>query len=445
MAARRDRAPGGGVLIGSEPRETEVRRRTPAAITLAAGGVLALAAIVLRSPVPLLLALPLLIAPALAAFSAPPEDGIARLRWSDAGEGAEVRLVGTLAVPDGTDPRSLTVRFYRPAPLTEEAPPELRAGDGGLAFTTHWRAPYPCLAVVPLPEVRWTDPLGLAETRRPVEGRALRVERFPPEVRRLSAVRLRRTTPLPGEVRARSLGPAGEFFTLRAAAGGDPVRRINWQASARQGRLLVNEFAVERTGDILLVLDERPTSLGAERDAALLALSASAALGIATGFLAEKARVGLALYDEFLTAIPLGSGRLQRHRIARALTSARVGSAAGPSERLAVSLRRYFPPGVTTVLFTPLADDDGGLLLSHLRRRGFPVAVLSPSPIPLFVAAGAGRGEDDALATRLLALARRQRIADTWREAPVVDWDDYWSLAGFVRFLSTPVLERRRS
>ncbi len=432
-------------MSGAEGTETVVRRRAPAALLLAAGGLLALGAVALRSPVPLFLALPLLLAPALAAFSSPPPGERAELTWSVAGDGAAVRLEGTLRLSAGTDPRSLTVRFYRPEPLEEVAPTEVRGEDGAVGFTTHWRAPYPCLAVVPLPEVLWVDPLGLAERRLHVEGRSLRVERFPPEVRRLSAVRLRRTTPLPGEVRARALGPSGEFFTLRAAAGGDPVRRINWRASAREGRLLVNEYSVERTGDILLVLDLRPTSLGAERDAALLALSASAALGIATGFLSEKARVGLALYDEFLSAIPLGSGRLQRHRIARALTGVRLGTAAGPSERLAVSLRRYFPPGVTTVLFTSLADDDGGLLLSHLRRRGFPVAVLSPSPIPLLVPAGRARTEDDALATRLLTLARRQRIADTWREAPVVDWDEYWSLSGFVRFLSTPVLERRRS
>lgn len=429
---------------GTEPADG-VRFRPIAGLGLAGGVLLALAGLALKSPVPLFLALPLLLAPGAAALVAPPAGTRARLTWSARGEGAEVRLEGTLRLPAGVPPRSVRLGFYRPAPLEESAPPDLVPGDGDVAFTVHWRAPYPCLAVVALPEVRWTDPMGLAEVPIPLDGRALRVERFPPEVRRLSAVRLRRTSPLPGEVRSRATGPAGEFFTLRAAVAGDPVRRINWPASARSGRLLANEFRVERTGDLVLVLDLRPTPLGPERDAALLSIAASAALGIAAGFLQEKARVGLALFDEFLTAIPLASGRLQRFRIARALQQVHPGTAAGPSERLAVSLRRYFPPGVTTVLLSPLAEEDGGLLLSHLRRRGFPVSVLSPSPLPLLTGPPGRRTPDDELAVRLLRLVRRQQVAEAWREAPVIDWDDYWSLAPFVRFLTSPESGRRRS
>jgi hypothetical protein len=30
-----------------------------------------------------------------------------------------------------------------------------------------------------------------------------------------------------------------------------------------------------------------------------------------------------------------------------------------------------------------------------------------------------------------------------WRDAPVVDWEDYWSLGGFVDFLRRPAARER--
>jgi uncharacterized protein (DUF58 family) len=206
---------------------------------------------------------------------------------------------------------------------------------------------------------------------------------------------------------------------------------------------MANDFLLERTGDLLILLDVRPTSLGPSHDAQLTALGRAAALGIASGFLREKARVGLGVFDEFLRAVPLGTGRLQRFRIARLLEQVTSGTATGPSERFAVSVRRYFPPGVSTLVISSLVDDDSEELLLHLRRRGFPPFVLSPSPVPFLAASAPRESTAGHLAVRLLRLMRRQRLNEIWREAPVVEWDDYWSLVPLVKFLSSPVRNRR--
>ncbi len=222
----------------------------------------------------------------------------------------------------------------------------------------------------------------------------------------------------------------------------DSSRRINWHATARLGRRMANDFLQDRTGDLLILIDARPTSLGSDADSTLVALCGVAALGIATGFLREKARVGLAVFDEFLRVVPLGSGRLQRRRIATLLDTTTVGGVAGPAERCAVSLRRYFPPGLTTLVLSSMVDESMTELLLHIRRRGFGPVVLSPSPIPL--AAGALHAADaiDPLALALLRHVRRLRLADVWREAPVIDWDEYWTLAPLVHYLRTPVRNR---
>lgn len=423
----------------SAPPPNPVVWRPSALIFLSAGAILLVVAIAVRNPVPLFAALPLILAPAAAAWGAPARVGPATVHWSDSGTAGEARVEGELRPPAGIRPRDVCLSLTAPPPFepVESPPPRLR--DTGLAFSGQWQSRFPAFATVAPPLAAWRDPLGLVERPLVVEAPALRLERFPPEVARIGRIRLRRTSSQPGENRSRALGGSGEFFSIRESAPTDTPRQINWRATARYGRLLANEFQLERTGDVLILLDLRPTALGTIRDLELLSIARGAALGIATGFLGTKARVGLGLYDEFLTAVPLGSGRRQRYRIQRALESAALGTIPGPGERLAVSLRRYYPPGVTTVLLSSLVDEEDSLaLLRNIRRRGYPTVVLSPSPLPLMVPPDRTPSPEEAIAYRLRRLLRRRQIGRTWSEAPVVDWEEYWSLAPFVRLMSAP-------
>jgi uncharacterized protein (DUF58 family) len=398
-----------------------------------------------RSPAAFLAGVPFALAPAAAGLLAPGSPPVVRLRWSAEGSGSEVVVEGTIEVPAPLRPTDLAVDLYPADPLVPTRAPDVEPAEAGITLRAEYRAPFPCLAWIALPEIRWRDPLDLIEHRVMVEGSALHIERFPPEVARLGTVRLRRTTLLPGETRSRRLGTSGEFFGLRPALPSDPARRINWRATARTGQTMANEFYLERTGDLLIVVDLRPTSLGVETDETLLAISRAGALGIASAFLTEKARVGLATFGEFATTVPLARGRIQRARIARTLERAELAAEAGPPERLAISLRRFFPPGVTTLLISSLADDESELVLSHLRRRGFPVFVLTPSPLPLLVPDGGSGSPSTSTAGRLLTLMRRRRIAAVWHEAPVIDWIDYWSLVPLMNFLTSPLRNPRNA
>ena len=226
------------------------------------------AAVALRDPPLLFLALPILIAPLAAAAGPPSVPGPVRLSWELSGSGAEIEIAGRLegAAPGSAD--SMRLEFVRPGPILEERPPELDAAETRLNFRLSWKAPYPLLETLPVPRVILEDPIGLAEREVRVIGAPILLERFPPEASRIGSVPLRRTTALPGEVASRSIGAAGSFFGVRLAVPGDSPRRINWRASARTGRECVNEFLLDRTGDLLIVLDARPTGLGLDRDRA---------------------------------------------------------------------------------------------------------------------------------------------------------------------------------
>lgn len=424
------------------PGPAGLRWRPRTFALLGAAGAILLVAVATRDPVALFLALPLLVAPAAAALVGPRTSPRARLSWDEGGVGPEVHVSGTVLPDPSIGASDLVVELPRPAGLVEgEAPRTEPAGDR-VELRRWWYAPEPTITIIDPPTVVWRDPAGLVERAVTLEGDPLTAVRYPAELVRLRTVRLDRTTVLPGETRSRRLGASGEFFGVRESEFGDPPRRINWRASARAGHLLANEFALERTGDLLLLLDARPTELGRRVDEHLLSIARAAAEGIAESFLFAKARVGLGIYGEFLEVVPLSTGRTQRARIRTALAGARLTPRPGPSERCALALRRYVPGGVTTILISPLAGDESTSLVPHLRRRGYPIVVLSPSPVPLLSADVPLPPEDDRLAERLLRLARRNEIRRMWDIAPVVDWSDFTSLGTFVEFLRRPRTRR---
>jgi uncharacterized protein (DUF58 family) len=408
-------------------------------VLLAVGGaLLGVAAVFFRTSVPLFLALPLLLAPIAAGLFLPKRTIVARVEWTERGTGPLVRIAGRIRTDPPVAPALLYPRFRAPGPLREREPPDLEVIEPALAFALEYETPFPCLVDFPLPEIVWRDPLGLAESVVVVEGPVLPIERYPPEIRRLGTVNLKRTTPLPGEIRSRALGRAGDFFTIRWAVPTDTPRQINWRATARAGRLLANDYLLDRTGDLVILLDCRPTALGPRRDEQLLSIARAGAFGIAAAFLQAKSRVGVGTFGEFLHAVPLGTGRRQRYRIRRLLASTGTPTEGGPAERLAVSMRQYFPAGVLTLLVSSMAGEEQLLLLPHLRRRGYPVLVLSPSPVPVLVPPLSPDTAEDALTRRFLRLERRQRLGEVWNEAPAVDWEEYWSLAPLVAILRRP-------
>jgi uncharacterized protein (DUF58 family) len=424
------------------PPPPPLRWRARAYLLVGAGTVLLLLAIAARDPIPVFVAVPLLVAPVAAGLGSPSSSRPVSLRWSDEGTGRKVELTGTLSGEASARPDDWVVEFAQPLPLPEAAPPDVARGPGGLRFRLHWTAPEPTVVRIASPSAVWRDPMGLVERPLPGERPDIVVERYPPELLRLGAIRLERTLLLPGETQSRRLGASGEFFGIRDAAPNEPPRRINWVASARAGHLVANDFQLDRSADLLILLDCRPTPLGPALDSRLLGISRAAAQGIVDSCLRAKLRVGYATFGEFAACVPLSSGRIHQARLHRAILATQRSSVEGPSERCAVSLRRFYPPSLTTLLLSPLVGESSLDLVPHLKRRGFPVVVLSPSPLPVSPQLVSIPAEDEALAARLGRLERREQLATAWLHAPVVDWDEYWSLAGLVRMLRRPAVRR---
>jgi len=426
----------------SGPPSLPLQWRPLAPFLLSAGAALLVVAVLTRNPTPLFLALPLLLAPVAAGIAGPRSSPPVRIELAVEGGAAEVQVRGAVVPEPGLDARDLMVEFERPVSLLGENAPRLDYSPSQVRFRADWTAPEPTITEVPVPEVLWRDPMGIVEREALSSASPVVISRYPPELLRIGPVRLERTTPLPGETRSRRVGESGEFHGIRPARPEDPPRQINWRATARAGRPLANEYDLDKTGDLLILLDARPTPLGPTVDERLFSIARAAAVGLSDSFLRVKSRVGVGVFGEFLDVVPLSTGRTQRIRIETALKQAHLSSVTAPAERCAVAVRRHFPPGLTTVVFSSLANDSSEDLSPYLRHRGFPTVVLSPSPLPLIAAASPLTGEDEELARRIARLVRRDRIARAWQESPTIDWDDFWSLGKFVEFVRRPRVRR---
>jgi len=104
--------------------------------------------------------------------------------------------------------------------------------------------------------VRFRSPMGLVW--RQVIYPTARDVRVYPDIREaikheLNAHRNRR--PEPGLRRMRVRGQGREFESLREFAIGDEIRHISWAATARRGKLITRQYTVERSQNIVVLLD----------------------------------------------------------------------------------------------------------------------------------------------------------------------------------------------
>lgn len=234
-------------------------------------------------------------------------------------------------------------------------------------------------------------------------------------------IRPQRTHGFAGPVPAQLGGPGVEFYGVREYHAGDPLRWINWRASARHPRaLFTSEFEQERIADVGLILDARRRSDLRVGDRSLLEQSIRATASLANAFLEDGDRVGLLIYGWFLDWTFPGYGKVQSERILRSLARTRAGDSI-VFETLDYLPVRFFPARSQIVVVSPLFGDDVPTLI-RLRARGYSVLLVSPDPIA-FEASDIPASEEAALAVRIACLERALHIRALRRAGiQVVDW-----------------------
>jgi uncharacterized protein (DUF58 family) len=226
--------------------------------------------------------------------------------------------------------------------------------------------------------VRARDPLGLLvaegapETRPPVRA-------YPREDTLQRILQPRETQVFAGSEVARRKGEGIEFADVRPWAAGDPLKRVNWRASARRGDLWVNESHPERNTDVILFVDSfAEARLGG---AGTLDFAVRATAALADVYVRRRDRVGLISFGGMLRWLQPGMGTVQLYRIVDALLDTEIILSYYWAE-IEVIPRRTLPPNALVIALSPLLDRRSVGALLDLRARGFDLAVIDVSPVP---------------------------------------------------------------
>jgi uncharacterized protein (DUF58 family) len=173
-----------------------------------------------------------------------------------------------------------SVRLRQPVPPDLRLEPSEASGriEGTLAPRRRGRH------AVPRPALRVEGPLGLGRSfQRALADEEVLVYPDLPAARRLArAVRESRFRESTGRMRGR-LGLGTEFESIRDYLPDDDIRRVNWQATARLGRPMSNQYRVEQDRDVICVVDggrlmAAPLGDRTRLDAALDAVAAVASV-----------------------------------------------------------------------------------------------------------------------------------------------------------------------
>ncbi len=230
-----------------------------------------------------------------------------------------------------------------------------------------------------------------------------------------------------GTIRSRRIGIGTEFYSIREYVSGDDMRKINWKGSARTGKILVNEYEGENSGDAIIVLDAKEEYLAGTESRNTFKAGVRATLSISSHMLRQRNRVGLILLGDYLTWLYPEFGRRQLYKIMEALSTIKKGGK-WEFDTLYWIITRFFPANSYIIVISTLQGKEIPDTIMELRARGYDVLILSPSPVAIERAVS----EDDAehrLAFRILEM-ERENVMDSLREkALVIDWDINTSLA----------------
>ena len=226
--------------------------------------------------------------------------------------------------------------------------------------------------------VRAFDPLGLLAWELTAATRQdLRV--YPREEALRRALSPRETQLSSGDEVSRRKGEGIEFADIRRWTVGDPMRRINWRASARRGDLWVNENHPERNTDVILFIDAfAEARRGGE---STLDLAARATVALADAYARRRDRVGLISFGGILRWLAPGLGTTQLYRVVDALLDTQIVLSYYWKE-IDVIPRRTLPPNALVIGLSPLLDGRSVGALLDLRARGYDLAVIDVSPVP---------------------------------------------------------------
>ena len=155
------------------------------------------------------------------------------------------------------------------------------------------------------------------------------------------------------------LGKGREFDRMRDYVRGDELRDVAWKATARHGRLIVREYRLDRSQDIILCLDTGHRMAARVGNVSRLDHAVNASMLLAYTCNRMEDRVGVVSFDSDVErGVPAGRGMTHLREVTRYVTGIRPIYRHTDYLALAADLRRRVKHRSLVFLMTVLPEPE---------------------------------------------------------------------------------------
>ena len=196
--------------------------------------------------------------------------------------------------------------------------------------------------------------LGLVERRFSLDA-AKEVAVYPGylQLRKYELLAISDRLTLAGIKRVRRVAQHAEFERIKEYIPGDDRRTMNWKATARRGRLMVNQYQDERAQQVISLIDTGRVMKMPFEGLSLLDHAINAALVISSIAMHKEDRAGLITFSNTVhDIVPSGKQRGQMQRIMQVLYGQGIDHRETDIERLFGAVRRNVHQRSLLLLFT---------------------------------------------------------------------------------------------
>lgn len=198
------------------------------------------------------------------------------------------------------------------------------------------------------------SPLKLIERRFRLD-QAKEVAVYPSylQLRKYELLAISNKLTLAGVKRIRRIAQHAEFERIKEYVSGDDRRTVNWKATARRGRLMVNQFQDERAQQVFAVIDSGRVMKMPFEGMSLLDHAINAALVISSIAMRKEDKAGLITFsDKVMDVLPASRQRGQMQKILQTLYAQGTEHKETDMEALYAAVRREIHQRSLLLLFT---------------------------------------------------------------------------------------------
>jgi len=156
-----------------------------------------------------------------------------------------------------------------------------------------------------------------------------------------------------GIKKVRRLGHTLEFEQIKAYSKGDDYRTINWKATAKHQKLMVNQYQDEKSQNIYSIIDMGRQMALPFKEMTLLDYAINSSLAFSNIAMKKKDKAGLLSFERRINSfIKPDNGRHQLYKIFESLYAQETRFSEADYERLYQHIRQKIPTRSLLMLYT---------------------------------------------------------------------------------------------